>query len=104
MPATKKIQSALISVYYKDGLAPIIERFGAQIMAKPSKSKSQSLPLPAAFSLAGRRIAVTGAASGIGRATAKAVAELGAAVTLVDLAPVDEVRAELEKAGTSVDA
>ena len=37
----------------------------------------RSLPLPKALSLDGRRIAVTGAASGIGRATAKVAAELG---------------------------
>lgn len=73
-------------------------------MAKSSKASPQTLPLPAQLSLAGRRIAVTGAASGIGKATAKAVTELGAAVVLVDLAPVDKVRAELEAAGATVDA
>lgn len=72
-------------------------------MAKSSAS-AKSLPLPAQLSLAGRRIAVTGAASGIGKATAKAVTELGGAVVLVDLAPVGAVRAELEAAGATVDA
>jgi len=41
---------------------------------------ARSIPLPSAMSLADRRVAVTGAASGIGLATAKAVAQLGANV------------------------
>ena len=73
-------------------------------MAKAAKASPKSPSLPAMLSLAGRRIAVTGAASGIGRATAKAVAELGASVMLVDLASPEVVKAELAAAGATVDA
>lgn len=60
-------------------------------------------PLPQRLSLQGRRIVVTGAASGIGRATARAVAELGASVLLTDVAPLAEVAAELKALGTEVE-
>jgi NAD(P)-dependent dehydrogenase (short-subunit alcohol dehydrogenase family) len=65
---------------------------------------TKSIPLPAALSLAGKRICVTGAASGIGRATAHAAAELGASLLVTDRAPLAEVRRELEAKGASVDA
>jgi 3-oxoacyl-[acyl-carrier protein] reductase len=67
-------------------------------------SPPKALPLPKALSLAGRRIAVTGAASGIGRATAQAAAELGASVVLNDRVPLADVRAELSARGAAVDA
>jgi 3-oxoacyl-[acyl-carrier protein] reductase len=63
-----------------------------------------NLPLPAAISLVGRRVCVTGAASGIGRATAHAAAELGATLLVTDRAPLAEVRKELEAKGAKVDA
>ena len=62
-----------------------------------------SLPLPAALSLQGRRIAVTGAASGIGRATAGIVAQLGGALLLCDMAPLDAVADELKAGGAKVE-
>ncbi len=64
-------------------------------MAKSPATKS-TRTLPQRLSLEGRRIVVTGAASGIGRATAHAVAELGASVMLTDMAPLAEVAAELK--------
>jgi 3-oxoacyl-[acyl-carrier protein] reductase len=62
-----------------------------------------SLPLPSALSLAERRICVTGAASGIGRATAHAAVDLGAMLLLNDMAPLSDVQKELEAKGAKVD-
>ena len=62
------------------------------------------LPLPSALSLDGRCICVTGAASGIGRATAHAAAELGATLLLNDRAALGKVQRELEAKGATVDA
>jgi NAD(P)-dependent dehydrogenase (short-subunit alcohol dehydrogenase family) len=72
-------------------------------MSDPASSSGRTLPLPKALSLADRRIAVTGAASGIGRATARAAAELGAALLLNDRAPLTKVHAEIEAMGAAVD-
>lgn len=55
--------------------------------------------------LSGRTILITGAASGIGRTTAGLLAEAGAAVGLVDVAPaVEAPAAALEEAGYSAAA
>ena len=61
-------------------------------------------PLPTALSLEGKRIVVTGAASGIGRACALTAAELGASLILNDRAPLDDVKAELQAQGADVEA
>ena len=53
------------------------------------------LPLPAALDMRGKRVLVTGAASGIGHATALVLSQLGADLLLVDRAPLDAVRAEI---------
>jgi 3-oxoacyl-[acyl-carrier protein] reductase len=60
---------------------------------------SGSLALPKVLSLEGRRALVAGAASGIGRAAAVSLAQLGADLTLTDRAPLDAVRAEVEAVG-----
>ena len=58
-------------------------------------------PVP---SLRGRKVLITGAASGIGRATAEAAAAQGAELVLTDLhaEPLDEVVAEITAAGGAV--
>lgn len=61
-------------------------------------SETATLPLPAAISLQGRRVLVTGAANGIGRATAIVLAQLGATVIINDVAPLAGVRADVERA------
>ncbi len=58
-----------------------------------------TIPLPAALSLQGRRALVTGAASGIGKATALVLAQLGATLVITDRAPLDEVRDAIQAAG-----
>ena len=58
--------------------------------------------LPAALSFEGKTVAVTGAANGIGRATALIAAELGANLLLIDRAPLAEIAAELQAMGVTV--
>src|SRR3984885_10800733 len=52
-------------------------------------------PLPSPLSMQGKRVVVTGAASGIGKATALVLAQLGADLMLVDRAPLDAIRDEV---------
>ncbi|MFL5281290.1 MAG: SDR family NAD(P)-dependent oxidoreductase [Rhodopila sp.] len=58
-----------------------------------------TIPLPAALSMQGQRVLVTGAASGIGRATALALAQLGATVMITDRAALDETRDAIAAGG-----
>jgi 3-oxoacyl-[acyl-carrier protein] reductase len=59
-----------------------------------------NINLPAALSMQGKRVVVTGVASGIGKATALVLAQLGAEVVLVDRAPLDATNDELGGAGS----
>jgi 3-oxoacyl-[acyl-carrier protein] reductase len=61
-------------------------------------------PLPAALSMHDKRAVVTGAASGIGKATALVLAQLGATLLITDRAPLDQVRDEVEAAGATCSA
>jgi NAD(P)-dependent dehydrogenase (short-subunit alcohol dehydrogenase family) len=61
------------------------------------------MSLKNAIDLSGRRILLTGAAGGIGAATARACASLGAsALMLADNGPMDELRDELADQGVDV--
>jgi NAD(P)-dependent dehydrogenase (short-subunit alcohol dehydrogenase family) len=51
------------------------------------------------FDLSGRRILITGAAEGIGAATARVCAKLGANVVLLDIGNSEPVAAEIRKVG-----
>src|SRR4051812_20202779 len=56
-------------------------------------------PIPAAIAMQGKRALVTGAASGIGKATALVLADLGASLLLCDRAPLDDVRDQVRARG-----
>jgi 3-oxoacyl-[acyl-carrier protein] reductase len=58
-----------------------------------------SIVLPAALSMEGKRALVTGAASGIGKATALVLAQLGAELVIVDRAPMEATRDEVTAGG-----
>jgi 3-oxoacyl-[acyl-carrier protein] reductase len=58
-----------------------------------------TIPLPAALSMQGKRVVVTGAASGIGKATALVLAQLGAELVISDRAPLDATRDEIQAGG-----
>jgi 3-oxoacyl-[acyl-carrier protein] reductase len=57
------------------------------------------LSLPEPLSLAGQRVVVTGAASGIGRATAMALSSLGADLLLADVSSLDATVGDLAARG-----
>ncbi len=58
-----------------------------------------TIALPAALSMQGKRVLVTGAATGIGGATAVVLAQLGAVLVMVDRSPMDATREAVEAAG-----
>lgn len=58
-----------------------------------------SLQLPSILDLSGRKVLVTGAANGIGQATAIAFAQLGATLVLTDLVAMDDTAARLAALG-----
>jgi 3-oxoacyl-[acyl-carrier protein] reductase len=58
-----------------------------------------TIPLPAALSMQGKRVVVTGAASGIGKATALVLAQLGAELVISDRAAMEATRDEIQASG-----
>jgi 3-oxoacyl-[acyl-carrier protein] reductase len=72
---------------------------GSSVEIRSEESTMPAISLPAALSMEGRRALVTGAASGIGKATALALAQLGAEVVIIDRAPMGETMDEIQAAG-----
>ena len=60
--------------------------------------------LPDTMNMSGKRVLVTGAASGIGRATALVLSRLGASLLVTDRAPLDGIAAEIHAMGGSCEA
>ncbi len=58
-----------------------------------------TIPLPIPLLMEGKRAVVTGAASGIGKATALVLAQLGAEVVISDRAPMDATFDEIQSGG-----
>lgn len=71
-------------------------------MARKPASTARPPTLPRLLDLTGRRVLITGAASGIGKAAAIAAAELGASLVLTDLASLADVAEEARKIGAEV--
>lgn len=69
-------------------------------MSTSANTTPRTLPTP--LNLEGRWVVVTGAANGIGRATANVAADLGANVVLSDRAPLNDVASELATKGVEV--
>ena len=58
-----------------------------------------NIPLPTALSMQGKRVLVTGAAAGIGKATALVLAQLGASLVIVDRALMTGTQQDIQAAG-----
>ena len=71
----------------------------AQANRAPSKKKAVRKPAPVYKRLKGARVFITGAGSGIGRATAIRFAAEGARVALADLKGAKETAAEIKNSG-----
>src|SRR5580704_3265987 len=69
--------------------------------AKQKETPMTAPPLPDALNMQGKRVLVTGAASGIGRATALVLAQLGATLLITDRAPLEETRDEVAAVGVT---
>lgn len=71
------------------------------IQSNPKKPAMTAIHLPAAWSMQGKRAMVTGAASGIGKATALILAQLRAELVICDRARMDTTRDEIRTNGAN---
>ncbi len=60
------------------------------------------MPIPSAIDLSGKRVVITGAGGGIGRATAHACAALGAELVLTDVVEFDDLTENLRADGVTL--
>ena len=74
------------------------------VIAKAAAKKVVAKPAPTYKRLKGKRVFITGAGSGIGRATAIRFAAEGAVLAIADLRGAKEVAAEITKSGGKVTA
>jgi 3-oxoacyl-[acyl-carrier protein] reductase len=73
-------------------------------MADESSTQAEPPQLPSALDLGGRRALVTGASRGIGRATARCLAEFGADLVVTDVSDLTETSELVKASGRSVEA
>src|SRR5918996_2034096 len=89
---------------YSATFASLARRARLWIKKKPRVNDGEEGGMSSAFDLSGQRTLITGAAGGIGAATARVCASLGAGLVLVDRRPTEPLAAQLRESGTEAAA